>query len=170
MGRGKCRRLDAGSWILMAALAGWPGSGRAAERPDAPAGADSTAPMARTDSTESTSDSLVSATMDTLRITADVPSDSSPPPPAAIDAPRDPRDEPLFVRYATPAQLMFLSDRLDLDKVRWRYRAVPDTLPPTPVDGPPDSAVAPGAAEPPGTEETPGAEENSEAEETPEAE
>lgn len=67
----------------------------------------------------------VSVVMDTLRVTAAAPQgrvrDPRPDPPRGAETPRDPRREPLFVTYARPVQLMGLADRLDLDRVRWRY-------------------------------------------------
>jgi hypothetical protein len=45
---------------------------------------------------------------------------------------RDPRTEPLFVRYASPAQAMGLLQAfplLDPDKIRWRYSPPDSVLP-----------------------------------------
>lgn len=66
------------------------------------------------------------AVLDTIRVVAVPPRRPPGPaprsqPPDAPDAMRDPRDEPLFVIYARPVQLPGFSDRLDLDRVRWRY-------------------------------------------------
>lgn len=69
----------------------------------------------------------VSAAMDTIRVVAAAPAgdaadpDARPDAPRGAETPRDPRTEPLFVNYARPVQLMGLADRLDLDRVRWRY-------------------------------------------------
>ena len=68
----------------------------------------------------------VAATVDTIRVVASLPGDEAPlsaPP----DALRDPTREPLFVQYAPPSRLWMFADRLNLDKVRWRY-AVPESL------------------------------------------
>ncbi len=73
----------------------------------------------------------VSAVLDTIRIVAPSlrPSAAGPEPaPGELPeagASRDPRTEPLFVEYARPVQLMGLADRLDLDRVRWRYAPLP---------------------------------------------
>ena len=64
----------------------------------------------------------IAATLDTLRATARRPAE-----PGDV---RDPRTEPLFVRYASPAEAMRLlsgSRFFDPDKIRWRY-SPPDSV------------------------------------------
>jgi hypothetical protein len=56
---------------------------------------------------------------------------AAPPLSATLgDGLRDPREEPLFVGYAMPVQLQFLADRLDLERIGWRYRAARDSTAP----------------------------------------
>ncbi len=67
---------------------------------------------------------VVSVAMDTIRVTATLPPGAAPArsaPPSGTETLRDPRHEPLFVQYARPVHLIGLADRLDLDRVRWRY-------------------------------------------------
>jgi hypothetical protein len=77
----------------------------------------------------------IAATMDTIRVVADAPArrDAAAAPPLSAtlgDGLRDPREEPLFVGYAMPVQLQFLADRLDLERIGWRYRAARDSTAP----------------------------------------
>ncbi|MFN8179817.1 MAG: hypothetical protein U0167_17940 [bacterium] len=82
-----------------------------------------TTPVAAPTAPDSAAAALpVAATLDTLRATGRRP--------AVPGDVRDPRTEPLFVRYASPAEAMRLltgSPFFDPDKLRWRY-APPDSV------------------------------------------
>ena len=86
----------------------------------------------RTPQQEDSTELRCTAVMDTVRIVPQVPPvhtlrglplHGPACPEACAGELRDPAQEPLFVTYARPAQLMGLGDRLDLDRVRWRYHA-----------------------------------------------
>lgn len=73
-------------------------------------------PPAAPSADDSAAATPVVATLDTVRVAGE-----RAPEPGAM---RDPRTEPLFVDYASPAEVMRLRDAfpwIDLDKVRWRY-------------------------------------------------
>ena len=94
-------------------------------------------PAQGTDSTQAAATTPCVAVMDTVHIRSPTREGAAPPHAAAADsdavvtdppvpAPwdlRDPAEEPLFTTYARPVQLMGWWDRLDPDRIRWRYRA-----------------------------------------------